>query len=59
MRGRAKISVAMEPIVTQLEDVVVTSSAVGRSPKLMSYSVGFLDEAALNTVPAATAGAGL
>lgn len=59
LRGRTRVSIAMEPIVTQLEEVVVTGSAVGRSPKLMSYSVGFLDEAALNAVPAANAGAGL
>ncbi len=59
LRGRTRINIAMEPVAAELEEVVVTGSAVGRSPKLMSYSVGFLDEAALNAVPGANAGSGL
>jgi len=59
LRGRTRVSIAMESVAAPLEEVVVTGTAVGRSPKLMSYAVGFLDEAALDAVPAANAGAGL
>ncbi|MEM7298882.1 MAG: TonB-dependent receptor plug domain-containing protein, partial [Bacteroidota bacterium] len=44
---------------TELQEVVVTGSAVGKSRKTLSFSVGKIDEELLSEVPAATLGNGL
>lgn len=56
---RSRIDLMMEPLVAQLQEVVVTGSAIGRAPKNLSYAVGIVNEELLNTVPSHNIGSGL
>lgn len=56
---RSRIDVILEPLVSQLQEVVVTGSAIGRAPKALSYAVGYVKEELLNTVPSHNIGSGL
>ncbi len=57
--GRGEINVVLKPLATELDEVVVTGTAAGLSPKTLSYSVGRIREADLLTVPTPTLGIGL
>lgn len=57
--GRNRIDVALTPEANDLEAVVVTGSAVGRSKKNLSYSVGRIDGSLMTEVPSSNLGAGL
>lgn len=59
VKGRPLIDVVMHPEATQLDEIIVIGTAVGRSSKLMSYSVGKLESRYLDAVPSQNFGAGL
>ncbi len=56
---RSRIDLVMEPLVAQLREAVVTGSAIGRPPELLSYSVGYVKGEILNLVPSHNIGSGL
>lgn len=56
---REKVNLAMSADVSDLQEVIVTGTATGRSPRLMSYSVGRVDGEALSKIPAANIGSSL
>lgn len=59
VKDRDRIDVALSSEATELQEIVVTGTAIGRSKKNMSYAVGRIDEAALTTVPSPNVGTGL
>lgn len=59
VNSRNEINVTLLPEVSEIEEVIITGNAVGRSPKIMSYSVGHIEEEALNMVPSPNVGSGL
>ena len=59
LEARSIIDVILVPDISQLEEIVVTGSAVGKSKKTLSFSIGTIDEEMMTTVPPATLGVGL
>ncbi|MDX1942955.1 MAG: TonB-dependent receptor plug domain-containing protein, partial [Saprospiraceae bacterium] len=59
VNSREEINVTLLPENAEIEEIIVTGTAVGRSPKNMSYSVGHINEESLNIVPSANIGSGL
>lgn len=56
---RSVIDVSLSSDATQLTEVVVTGSAVGKSKKTLSFAVGSIDSEMMTRVPSASMGAGL
>lgn len=59
LEGRSVLDVILSADVSQLEEIVVTGSAVGKSKKTLSFSVGSISEDLITTVPPPTLGSGL
>ena len=59
VNDRSRIDVALSEEASELEEVVVTGTAIGRSPKNMSYAVGRINREELALVPAPNIGLGL
>ncbi len=59
INGRFRIDVLLEPLAAQLVEIVVTGTAAGRSPRLMSYAVGKINEELLHSAPATVLGPNL
>ena len=59
VNARRQIDIVLQPEASQLGEVVVTGTALGKSSKLMSYSVGKLSNDVLQAVPATNFGVGL
>ena len=59
VNSRSEINVALLPEAAEIDEVIVTGTAAGRSAKIMSYAVGHINTEALNVVPAANVGIGL
>lgn len=59
LSGQTTLDVTLAPDVAQLEEIIVTGSAVGKSKKTLSFSVGRIDENLMTTVPAPNLGSGL
>ncbi len=59
VNGRESINVTLSPLAAELEEVIVTGTAVGRSPKVMSYAVGHINTESLSAVPSPSVGGGL
>jgi len=57
--GREEINIVLQPLATDLNEVVVTGTAAGQSPRTLSYSVGRIRQAELLTVPTPTLGIGM
>jgi len=57
--GQTELDVELPEEAAQLEEIIVTGTAAGRSPKIMSYAVGKIDEKELQEVPGATLGIGM
>lgn len=56
---KERVNVTMSTSAAELEEVVITGTATGRSPKLLSYSVGLVNGNAIAKVPAANIGSSL
>ena len=59
VQGRTVIDIALAPDISQLEEIIVSGTAVGKSKKTVSFSVGSIDEELITTVPPPNLGAGL
>jgi len=59
VNAQSTINVLLQPIASEIAEVVITGSAVGRSPKNLSYSVGKIDNELLAQVPSPNIGSGL
>lgn len=57
--SRSVIDLTMSSDAQQLSEVIVTGSAVGKSKKTLSFSVGSISEELMTTVPAPNLAAGL
>jgi TonB-linked SusC/RagA family outer membrane protein len=57
--SRKVIDIVMKIDVTQLSEIVVTGSAVGKSKETLSFSVGTIDKKSLSEVPAVNLGSAL
>lgn len=51
-----RVNVQLSSSAAELEEVVITGTAVGRSPRLMSYSIGRVPGSALNLAPQSNLG---
>lgn len=59
VNGQSSINILLQPMASNIEEVVITGNAVGRSPKNMSYAVGKIDDKMLAQVPSPNIGSGL
>lgn len=57
--GQTEIDVELPEATAMLEEIIITGTAAGRSPTIMSYAVGKIDEKELQEVPGATLGLGM
>ncbi len=57
--NRSSIDVKMKPDARQIEELVITGSAVGQSEKKLSFAVGKIDEELLQEAPAPNVATGL
>lgn len=57
--ARTSIDVILVADVSQLEEIVVTGSAVGKSKKTLSFAVGSINKELIGTVPAPNLSSGL
>lgn len=54
--NKERVNVELNTTAAELQEVVITGTATGRSPKLMSYSVGRIDGTSVRRVPSANVG---
>ena len=59
VNARKDIDIVLQPEASQLGEVVVTGTALGKSSKLLSYSVGKLNSDVMQAVPSSNFGVGL
>ncbi|MCZ6520615.1 MAG: TonB-dependent receptor plug domain-containing protein, partial [Bacteroidetes bacterium] len=57
--AQSNMDIGLLTDVSQLEEIVVTGSAVGKSRKTLSFAVGVIDETAMTRVPAPNLSSGL
>lgn len=57
--NRERFDVSLSTTAAELQEVVITGTATGRSPKLMSYAVGRIEGASIRRVPSQNLGASL
>ena len=59
IQARTTVDVVLALDVSQLEEIVVTGSAVGKSKKTLSFAVGSIDQKLIESVPAPNLASGL
>lgn len=59
VNARKEIDIVLQPEATELGEVVITGTALGKSTKLMSYAIGKLNNDVLEAVPSNNFGVGL